>query len=149
MSPLDRFADVRARVEVLFREDLRGAVWCAGLCASTVLPWMSLPHARPALRLVGLWAQGVPVSASRLRKEGQYRRLLGFIASQAAPLSHPGVSPLGDWLLERGSRPRRVGTLGASLTWARAHRLRWWVPAQRWAAEHRILPPPALVRGRL
>ncbi|MEN0064615.1 MAG: hypothetical protein AAGA48_20870 [Myxococcota bacterium] len=72
--------------------------------------------------------------------------LLRLVEHQLTPLAHPGHLPIGDWLLERNAKPGRVGTLGASLSWARQHHLRWWAPAQRWAAEHRILPPSELLR---
>ncbi|MEN0061145.1 MAG: hypothetical protein AAGA48_03290 [Myxococcota bacterium] len=70
--------------------------------------------------------------------------LVRLLAYQITPLAHPGSTPLGDWLLERDAKPGRVGSLSASLAWAREHRLRWWDPAQRWAAEHRMLPPANL-----
>ena len=76
----------------------------------------------------------------------EHRELLAeLVDHQLTPLPHPGHSPLSDWLLERGFKAGRVGTLGDSLAWARRHRLRWWVPAQRWAAEHRIVPPRDLI----
>lgn len=64
-----------------------------------------------------------------------------LVESQVAELAHPGASPLGEWLLER-VKGGREGTLGESLAWARQHRLRWWVPAERFAAERRVYPGP-------
>ncbi len=67
-------------------------------------------------------------------------RIADLIASQITPLDLPGYSVLGDWLQER-CVDDRVGTLGGSLGWARQRRLRWWDPAERYAAERRIAIP--------
>lgn len=61
-------ADFHEVVSELSDSDRRGAVWCAVLCARSVQHRRFRHEAQDALRLTGLWAQGVPVSKRRLQQ---------------------------------------------------------------------------------
>lgn len=59
--------DVRVRLRRLMDDDPQGAIWCAALCVQSVQPPTQPDWVAPVLRLVFQWAQGVKVSATRLK----------------------------------------------------------------------------------
>lgn len=109
--------------------------------ASAAATWDAAQRAA-STRVVYAFAEGYTTGPKYdAIRNGYESQLANLIEFQLNPLPHPGQSVLADWLLEQDPKWGREGRLGDALIWARQRRLRWWDPAHRWAAEHRIELP--------